>query len=72
MNRALIVVDMQNGFCHPEGSLPRLGMAPAGAESAVHQAAVAVRQARAAGVPVVYTRHQYRPGRTDEANGCPS
>jgi ureidoacrylate peracid hydrolase len=66
MSRALIVVDMQNGFCHPAGSLPRLGMALAGAESAVGQAAVAVRQARAAGVPVVYTRHQYRPGRADE------
>jgi ureidoacrylate peracid hydrolase len=66
MSRALIVVDMQNGFCHPAGSLPRLGMALAGAESAVRQAAVAVRQARAAGVPVIYTRHQYRPGRADE------
>lgn len=66
MSRALIVVDMQNGFCHPAGSLPRLGMALAGAESAVRQAAVAVRQARAAAVPVIYTRHQYRPGRADE------
>ena len=66
MNRALIVVDMQNGFCHPDGSLPRLGMALAGADSAVRQTAVAVRQARGAGVPVVYTRHQYRPGRADE------
>ena len=66
MSRALIVVDMQNGFCHPAGSLPRLGMALAGAETAVGQAAVAVRQARAAGVPVIYTRHQYRPGRADE------
>jgi ureidoacrylate peracid hydrolase len=66
MNRALIVVDMQNGFCHPEGSLPRLGLGCAGADEAVRQAAVAVRQARAAGVPVIFTRHQYRPGRGDE------
>jgi ureidoacrylate peracid hydrolase len=66
VNRALIVVDMQNGFCHPEGSLPRLGMSLAGAESAVRQTAIAVRQARGAGVPVIYTRHQYRPGRADE------
>ena len=41
-------------------------MGLAGADSAVRQAAVAVRQARAAGVPVIYTRHQYRPGRADE------
>ncbi|MDX6419356.1 MAG: ureidoacrylate peracid hydrolase [Trebonia sp.] len=66
MNRALIVVDMQNGFCHPEGSLPRLGVGLAGAAGAVRQAAVAVRQARGAGVPVIFTRHQYRPGRADE------
>jgi ureidoacrylate peracid hydrolase len=66
MNRALIVVDMQNGFCHPGGSLPRLGMSLAGADGAVRQAAVAVHQARGAGVPVIFTRHQYRPGRADE------
>jgi ureidoacrylate peracid hydrolase len=66
MDRALIVVDMQNGFCHPEGSLPRLGMSLAGADAAVSGAAVAVRQARDAGVPVIFTRHQYRPGRGDE------
>jgi nicotinamidase-related amidase len=26
MNRALLVVDMQNGFCHPEGSFTQMGM----------------------------------------------
>jgi nicotinamidase-related amidase len=65
-SRALIVVDMQNGFCHPDGSLPRLGMSLAGADAAVRGAAVAVQQARRAGVPVIFTRHQYRPGRADE------
>jgi nicotinamidase-related amidase len=25
-NRALLVVDMQNGFCHPDGSFPRVGL----------------------------------------------
>ena len=66
MDRALLVVDMQNGFCHPDGSLPRLGMGLAGAEAAVRSTAIAVRQARDAGVPVIFTRHQYRPGRADE------
>jgi nicotinamidase-related amidase len=33
---------------------------------AVGNAAVAVGQARRAGVPVVFTRHVYRPGRPDE------
>jgi nicotinamidase-related amidase len=65
-NRALLVVDMQNGFCHPEGSFARIGMGLEGAQAAVHQAAVAVAQARRAQVPVVFTRHLYRPGRPDE------
>jgi ureidoacrylate peracid hydrolase len=63
---ALIVVDMQNGFCHPDGSLPRLGMSLPGADAAVSAAAIAVQQARRAGMPVIFTRHQYRPGRADE------
>ena len=65
-NRALLVVDMQNGFCHPDGSFPRTGMGLEGAGEAVRNAAVAVGQARRAAVPVVFTRHVYRPGRADE------
>jgi len=63
---ALLVVDMQNGFCHPDGSFPRVGRGLEGAMEAVANAAVAVGQARRAGVPVVFTRHVYRPGRADE------
>lgn len=63
---ALLVVDMQNGFCHPDGSFPRIGRGLEGAMDAVANAAVAVAQARAADVPVVFTRHVYRPGRPDE------
>jgi ureidoacrylate peracid hydrolase len=66
MNRALLVVDMQNGFCRPQGSFARIGMGLEGAEAAVRNAAVAVGQARRAELPVVFTRHLYRPGRPDE------
>jgi ureidoacrylate peracid hydrolase len=66
MNRALLVVDMQNGFCHPEGSFTRIDMGLEGAAEAVHNAAIAIAQARRAGIPVVFTRHLYRPGRADE------
>jgi len=66
MDRALLVVDMQNGFCHPEGSFARIGMGLEGADTAVRNAAVAVAQARRAALPVVFTRHLYRPGRADE------
>jgi nicotinamidase-related amidase len=64
--RALLVIDMQNGFCHPDGSFARLGMGLEGTREAVANAAVAVGQARETGIPVVFTRHQYRPGRADE------
>ena len=51
--RALIVVDMQNGFCHPEGSFPRIGLGLEGADAAVRNAAIAVKQARAVDMPVI-------------------
>jgi nicotinamidase-related amidase len=63
---ALIVVDMQNGFCHPEGSFPVVGLGLEGVTPAVRTAAIAVKQARAAGVPIIFTRHLYRLGRADE------
>src|SRR5215469_3920715 len=65
-SHALIVIDMQNGFCHPEGSFPSIGLGLEGADAAVRNAAIAVKQARAADVPVIFTRHLYRLGRADE------
>ncbi|GJF04642.1 cysteine hydrolase family protein [Pseudonocardia sp. D17] len=66
MTGALLVVDLQNGFCRPEGSVPRVGLGLAGVDAAVAHAATAVHAAREAGTPVVFTRHLYRPGRADE------
>lgn len=63
---ALVVVDMQNGFCHPEGSFSQNGLGLEGAEAAVRNAAVAVEQARRTGIPVIFTRHLYRLGRGDQ------
>ena len=63
---ALLVVDMQNGFCHPDGSFSKIGRGLEGAQEAVRNAAVAVGQARRAAIPVIFTRHVYRPGRPDE------
>ncbi len=53
---ALVVVDMQNGFCHPDGSL----YAP-GSEAAIEPVADAVARAREAGVQVVFTRDVHPP-----------
>jgi nicotinamidase-related amidase len=57
---ALVVVDMQNGFCHPDGSL----YAP-GSEDAVDPVASLVDDARDAGVQVVYTRDVHPPEQFD-------
>jgi ureidoacrylate peracid hydrolase len=65
-HRALLVIDMQNAFCHPDGSFAQMDMGLEGALEAAANAAVAVGQARRAGIPVVFTRHVYRPGRADE------
>ncbi|MFA1609949.1 cysteine hydrolase family protein [Halobellus rubicundus] len=60
---ALVVVDMQNGFCHPEGSL----YAP-GSEAVVDDVAALVADARDAGAQVVYTRDVHPPEQFADAH----
>ena len=60
---AVVVVDMQNGFCHPEGSLH----AP-GSEAAIDDVAALVDDAREAGAQVVYTRDVHPPEQFDDAH----
>ena len=60
---ALVVVDMQNGFCHPDGSL----YAP-GSEAAVEPVADLVERARAADVQVVFTRDVHPPEQFEDAH----
>lgn len=57
---ALIVVDMQNGFVHPQGSCARTGFPIAAVAGAVQPCIAAIATARSAGVPVVFTRYTYR------------
>jgi nicotinamidase/pyrazinamidase len=53
---ALLVVDVQNDFAHPRGSL-----SVAGADAAVEEINVLISEARAAGSPVVYTQDWHPP-----------
>ena len=53
---AVVVVDMQNGFCHPEGSL----YAP-GSEATIDPCVEVVARAREAGAAVVFTRDVHPP-----------
>ena len=60
---ALVVVDMQNGFCHPDGSL----YAP-GSEAAIEPCAALVSDARDAGAHVVFTRDVHPPEQFEESH----
>lgn len=56
---------MQNGFCHPDGSFAALGLDVSMCTAAIAGCAELVEAARAAGVPVVFTRYVYRPDYRD-------
>ncbi|MBV0924390.1 cysteine hydrolase [Halomicroarcula limicola] len=60
---AVIVVDMQNGFCHPDGAL----YAP-DSEAAVDPVAELVADAREAGASVVFTRDVHPPEQFEDAH----
>ena len=58
---ALLVIDMQNGFVHPEGSVSRDGGPMLEVERVMAETVQLVAEARAAGLPVIYTQHALRP-----------
>jgi nicotinamidase-related amidase len=60
---AVVVVDMQNGFCHPDGSL----YAPPSAD-AVDPVTDLVSRARSAGARVVFTRDVHPPEQFEDSH----
>ncbi|WP_435191961.1 cysteine hydrolase family protein [Streptomyces sp. bgisy126] len=62
---ALIVVDMQNDFCSPDGWLASIGLDVSGAESLASAIADMLPPLRAAGVPVVWLNWGSRPDRVN-------
>jgi ureidoacrylate peracid hydrolase len=62
---ALLVIDMQNGFCSDEGSVNRVGLPAARLRTVVDPCVRLVQAARSAGVAVIYTRFVYRPDFAD-------
>jgi ureidoacrylate peracid hydrolase len=53
---ALLVVDVQNDFCHPDGLFGRAGFDLSGVHSAVDRLEQLIADARDAGVPVIFIR----------------
>ncbi|WP_066413266.1 cysteine hydrolase family protein [Halorubrum aethiopicum] len=60
---AVVVVDMQNGFCHPDGSLYAEP-----SEAAIGPVTDLVSRAREAGARVVYTRDVHPPEQFEDAH----
>jgi ureidoacrylate peracid hydrolase len=64
-NTALLIVDMQNGFCHDDGSVNKVGLPAASLRPAIEPCERLIAAARLAGIPIIYTRYVYRPDYTD-------
>ena len=55
-SQALLIIDMQNGFCHPDGSFAKMGL-PTGKHLSVVPAITTLRSTfRGRGYPIIYTR----------------
>lgn len=63
-NPALIVVDMQNAFCHKDGSFARLGI-PTDPTAIVPRINELRSEFRAAGVPIYFLRTGYKADYSD-------
>ena len=62
---ALVVVDMQNAFCHDDGSTARIGLNHARLKAALAPCARLLEGSRRLGLPVIFTRYAYRPDHAD-------
>ncbi|MFM2149227.1 MAG: hypothetical protein RLZZ187_1533 [Pseudomonadota bacterium] len=62
---ALLLVDLQRGFLHPEGFVAAQGRDVSDCAAAARQCYALARIARDAGMPVIWTRHVLRPDHAD-------
>ena len=56
---ALVVIDMQVSFCKPEGKVAEIGLDTTACQAAIDPCADVLSMARAAGIPVFFTRYVY-------------
>ena len=64
-NTALIVIDMTNGWCSPDGHMAKLEFDTAMCRKAVDKCSLLIKFARESKVPVIFTRHIYREDYSD-------
>ena len=60
INVALLVIDMQNGFCSDNGSVNDIGLPAKRLQPAISPCVKLVAAARDAEVPIIFTRYVYR------------
>jgi ureidoacrylate peracid hydrolase len=60
INVALLVIDMQNGFCSDNGSVNAVGLPAKRLQPAISPCVKLVAAARNAEVPIIFTRYVYR------------
>ena len=58
---ALLVIDMQNGFCHPEGGLAKAGQDNAPQVAVIPAVKELIRLARGAGIRVAWSKQVHFP-----------
>jgi ureidoacrylate peracid hydrolase len=61
MTTAILVIDMQNGFIHENGSLPSQGVGLPNIPTVIAANAALIAKGRELGLPIIYTRHVFRP-----------
>jgi ureidoacrylate peracid hydrolase len=62
---ALVVVDMQNGFCAPEGFMAKVGLGYENAAAVVRPVVQLIEAARSARLPIFYTRYSLNADYSD-------
>jgi len=62
---AIVVVDMQNDFCHPDGWLASIGVDIGAARRPIEPLAALLPRLRAAGTPIVWLNWGNRPDRAN-------
>jgi len=58
---ALVVIDPQNAFCHPDGTLGQSGVDVSGLVATLPHIEALIRTCRAMGIPDIWTRHYNMP-----------
>lgn len=62
---ALVVIDMQNGFCKPDGFMDKIGLDYRPSAAVIEPVARLVGIVRTAGLPVFFTRYWLKPDYSD-------